>query len=237
MNKKVWVIVTVIVAVLVLLFVAFCVLCQREVGIINTFGEKSDMTFIINRTSHLENTSIEKEIKEVYGWKYQHYFYNNSISKLKIEDDGYITNELLNAITNKDNYLEFPGKIISQLGKYFFLIQKNDGNYICKINEQDDKFTISGYTKTPCNRILYLSPYHLFCTTSKNDTIYMYLTSNLKDAPKILKLDKPSSSQVQRGNILLNHYMFSMASSSPTTTMTALLMEQSNWMTFQSMTE
>jgi len=192
MNKKIWVVITVVVAVLVLLFVAFCVLCQREVGIINTFGEKSDMTFIINRTSHLENTSIEKEIKEVYGWKYQHYFYNNSISKLKIEDDGYITNELLNAITNKDNYLEFPGKIISQLGKYFFLIQKNDGNYICKINEQDDKFTISGYTKTPCNRILYLSPYHLFCTTSKNDTIYMYLTSNLKDAPKILKLDKPS---------------------------------------------
>ena len=67
MNKKVWVIVTVMVAVLVLLFVAFCILCQREVGIINTFGEKSDMTFIINRTSHLDSTSIEKEIKEVYG--------------------------------------------------------------------------------------------------------------------------------------------------------------------------
>ena len=196
MNKKIWVVITVVVAVLVLLFVAFCVLCQREVGIINTFGEKSDMTFIINRTSHLENTSIEKEIKEVYGWKYQHYFYNNSISKLKIEDDGYITNELLNAITNKDNYLEFPGKIISQLGKYFFLIQKNDGNYICKINEQDDKFAISEYTKTPCNRILYLSPYHLFCTTSKNDMIYMYPRMDrwdyLKDSPKILKLDKPS---------------------------------------------
>ena len=66
MNKKVWVIVTVIVAVLVLLFVAFCVLCQREVGIINTFGEKSDMTFIINRTSHLDSTSIEKEINASY---------------------------------------------------------------------------------------------------------------------------------------------------------------------------
>jgi len=195
MNKKIWVVITVVVAVLVLLFIAFCVLCQKEVGIINTFGERSDMAFIINRTSHLENTSIKKEIKEICGWAWGYpgyYFYGNGIAKLKIEDDGYITNELLNAITNKDNYLEFPGKIISQLGKYFFLIQKNDGNYICKINEQDDKFTISGYTKTPCNRILYLSPYHLFCTTSKNDTIYMYLTSNLKDAPKILKLDKPS---------------------------------------------
>jgi len=195
MSKKVQIVVLVVVAVLVLLFIAFCVLCQKEVGIINTFGERSDMAFIINRTSHLENTSIKKEIKEICGWAWGypgHYFYGNGIAKLKIEDDGYITNELLNAITNKDNYLEFPGKIISQLGKYFFLIQKNDGNYICKINEQDDKFTISGYTKTPCNRILYLSPYHLFCTTSKNDTIYMYLTSNLKDAPKILKLDKPS---------------------------------------------
>jgi len=195
MSKKVQIVVLVVVAVLVLLFIAFCVLCQKEVGIINTFGERSDMAFIINRTSHLENTSIKKEIKEICGWAWGYpgyYFYGNGIAKLKIEDDGYITNELLNAITNKDNYLEFPGKIISQLGKYFFLIQKNDGNYICKINEQDDKFTISGYTKTPCNRILYLSPYHLFCTTSKNDTIYMYLTSNLKDAPKILKLDKPS---------------------------------------------
>ncbi len=194
MNKKIWVVITVVVAVLVLLFIA-CVLCQREVGTINTFGERSDMAFIINRTSHLENTSIKKEIKEICGWAWGYpgyYFYGNGIAKLKIEDDGYITNELLNAITNKDNYLEFPGKIISQLGKYFFLIQKNDGNYICKINEQDDKFAISEYTKTPCNRILYLSPYHLFCTTSKNDTIYMYLTSNLKDAPKILKLDKPS---------------------------------------------
>ncbi len=194
MSKKVQIVVLVVVAVLVLLFIA-CVLCQREVGTINTFGERSDMAFIINRTSHLENTSIKKEIKEICGWAWGYpgyYFYGNGIAKLKIEDDGYITNELLNAITNKNNYLEFPGKIISQLGKYFFLIQKNDGNYICKINEQDDKFTISGYTKTPCNRILYLSPYHLFCTTSKNDTIYMYLTSNLKDAPKILKLDKPS---------------------------------------------
>ena len=198
MNKKVWVAVTVVVAaaVLVLLFIASCVLCQKEVGIINTFGKRSDMTFIINRTNHLDSTSIKKEIKEVYGWKYQRYFYNNDISKLKIGDDGYITNELLDAITNKDNYLEFPGKIISQLGKYFFLIQKEDGNYICRINEQDDKFTISGYIKTPCNRILYLSPYHLFCTTSKNDTIYMYPRMDkwdyLKDAPKILKLGKSS---------------------------------------------
>ncbi len=196
MNKRVWVVVTVVVAVLVLLFIASCVLCQKEVGIINTFGKRSDMTFIINRTNHLDSTSIKKEIKEVYGWKYQRYFYNNDISKLKIGDDGYITNELLDAITNKDNYLEFPGKIISQLGKYFFLIQKEDGNYICRINEQDDKFTISGYIKTPCNRILYLSPYHLFCTTSKNDTIYMYPRMDkwdyLKDAPKILKLGKSS---------------------------------------------
>jgi len=196
MNKKMWVVVTVIVAVLVLLFRASCVLWQKEVGIINTFGKRSDMTFIINRTNHLDSTSIKKEIKEVYGWKYQRYFYNNDISKLKIGDDGYITNELLDAITNKDNYLEFPGKIISQLGKYFFLIQKEDGNYICRINEQDDKFTISGYIKTPCNRILYLSPYHLFCTTSKNDTIYMYPRMDkwdyLKDAPKILKLGKSS---------------------------------------------
>jgi len=195
MNKKIWVVVMVIVAVLVLLFIASCFLCQREVGTINTFGEKSDMAFIINRTSHLESTSIKKEIKEICGWAWGYpgyYFYGNGIAKLKIEDDGYITNELLDAVTNKDNYLEFPGKIISQLGKYFFLIQKEDGNYICKINEQDDKFTISGYTKTPCSRILYLSPYHLFCTAPKNDTIYMYLTSNLKDSPKILKLDKPS---------------------------------------------
>ena len=197
MNKKVWVAVTVVVAaaVLVLLFIASCVLCQKEVGIINTFGKRSDMTFIINRTNHLDSTSIKKEIKEICGWAWGYpgyYFYGNGIAKLKIGDDGYITNELLDAITNKDNYLEFPGKIISQLGKYFFLIQKEDGNYICKINEQGDKFTISGCTKTPCNRILYLSPYHLFCTTSKNDTIYMYLTSNLKDEPKILKLDKPS---------------------------------------------
>ncbi|MCE5176581.1 MAG: hypothetical protein ABFD23_01985 [Caldisericales bacterium] len=195
MNKKVQIVVLVVVAVLVLLFIAFCILCQREVGTINTFGEKSDMAFIINRTSHLESTSIKKEIKEICGWAWGYpgyYFYGNGIAKLKIEDDGYITNELLDAITNKDNYLEFPGKTISQLGKYFFLIQKEDGNYICKTNEQDDKLTMSGYTKTPCSRILYLSPYHLFCTTPKNDTIYMYLTSNLKDAPKILKLDKPS---------------------------------------------
>ena len=88
MNKKVWVVVTVVVAVLVLLFIAFYVLCQKEVGIINTFGKRSDMTFIINRTSHLDSTSIKKEIKEVYGWEYPGYYsYANSISKFKIRGD------------------------------------------------------------------------------------------------------------------------------------------------------
>ncbi len=196
MNKKARIIIETVAVVLALIVLVFFATFNFDLFAINTFGKKSDMTFIINRTSHLDSTSIEKEIKEVYGWKYQHYFYNNSISKLKIEDDGHITNELLDAITNKDNYLEFPGKIISQLGKYFFLIQKEDGNYLCKTNEQDDKLTISGYTKTPCNRILYLSSDHLFCTTSKNDTIYMYPRMDrwdyLKDTLKILKLDKPS---------------------------------------------
>ncbi len=191
MNKKVWVIVTVIVAVLVLLFVAFCVLCQREVGIINTFGEKSDMTFIINRTSHLDSTSIEKEINASYKREFPYFFYNGRIAKNKItEDDNYISDNFLNAITNEKNYLEFPGEVISQMG-YYFLIKGNDGNYIYDIDENDYAPSIYKYIKTPCSRMLCINDY-LCCTTSKNDTIYMYNTLNLKDTPKILKLDKPS---------------------------------------------
>ncbi len=190
MNKKIWVVITVVVAVLVLLFIA-CVLCQREVGTINTFGEKSDMTFIINRTSHLGNTSIEKEINASYKREFPYFFYNGRIAKNKItEDDNYISDNFLNAITNENNYLEFPGEVISQMG-YYFLIKGNDGNYIYDIDENDYAPSISKYIKTPCSRMLCINDY-LCCTTSKNDTIYMYLTSNLKDTPKILKLDKPS---------------------------------------------
>ncbi len=192
MNKKVWVAVTVVAAaVLVLLFIASCVLCQKEVGIINTFGKRSDMTFIINRTSHLDSTSIEKEINASYKREFPYFFYNGRIAKDKItEDDNYISDNFLNAITNENNYLEFPGDVISQMG-YYFLIKGNDGNYIYYIDENDYAPSISKYIKTPCSRILCINDY-LCCTTSKNDTIYMYLTSNLKDAPKILKLDKPS---------------------------------------------
>ena len=190
MNKKIWVVITVVVAVLVLLFIA-CVLCQREVGTINTFGEKSDMTFIINRTSHLDSTSIEKEINASYKRGSPYFFYNDRIAKDKItEDDNYISDNFLNAITNENNYLEFPGEVISQMG-YYFLIKGNDGNYIYDIDENDYAPSISKYIKTPCSRMLCINDY-LCCTTSKNDTIYMYLTSNLKDTPKILKLDKPS---------------------------------------------
>ena len=191
MNKKIWVVVMVIVAVLVLLFIAFCILCQREVGIINTFGEKSDMTFIINRTSHLDSTSIEKEIKEVYEWGYPGYYsYANSISKSKIRGD-YITDDLLDTIINKNNYIGFPGKILSRMG-YYLLINKDDNNYLYRINEQDDKFAISEYTKTPCSRIVCYIQDYLCCTTSDNDVIYMYPAFDLKNTPKILKLNKPS---------------------------------------------
>ena len=190
MNKKIWVVITVVVAVLVLLFIA-CVLCQREVGTINTFGEKSDMTFIINRTSHLDSTSIEKEIKEVYEWGYPGYYsYANSISKSKIRGD-YITDDLLNTIINKDNYIGFPGKMISRMWDDF-LIERSNGNYLYKINEQDNKFTISGYIKTPCNRIVCYIQDYLCCTTSSNDVIYKYPAFDLKDASEILKLNKPS---------------------------------------------
>jgi len=191
MNKKVWVVVTVVVAVLVLLFIAFCVLCQKEVGIINTFGKRSDMTFIINRTSHLDSTSIKKEIKEVYGWEYPGYYsYANSISKFKIGGD-YITDDLLDTIMNKDNYFEFPGEVVSQMGRYF-LIKKNDGNYLYRINEEDNKFVISEYTKTPCDRIICYTHIYLCCTTLNSDVVYMYPILNLKNTPKILKLNRLS---------------------------------------------
>ncbi len=191
MNKRVWVVVTVVVAVLVLLFITFCVLYQKEVGIINTFGKKSDMTFIINRTSHLESTSIEKEIKEVYEWGYPGYYsYANNIAKLKIRGD-YITDDLLDTIINKNNYIGFPGKILSRMG-YYLLINKDDNNYLYRINEQDDKFAISEYIKTPCSRIVCYIQDYLCCTTSDNDVIYMYPAFDLKNTPKILKLNKPS---------------------------------------------
>ena len=210
MNKKVWVAVTVVVAaaVLVLLFIASCVLCQKEVGIINTFGERSNDTFIINRTSHLGSTSIKKEIKEVYGWEYPGYYsYANSISKFKIRGD-YITDDLLDTIINKNNYIGFSGKIISRMWNDF-LIERSDGNYLYRINEQDDKFIISGYIKTPCSRIVCYIQDYLCCTTSDNDVIYMYPAFDLKNTPKILKLNKPSFiSSPERNHFRGSLYIF-----------------------------
>ncbi len=210
MNKKVWVAVTVVVAaaVLVLLFIASCVLCQKEVGIINTFGERSNDTSIINRTSHLGSTSIKKEIKEVYGWEYPGYYsYANSISKFKIRGD-YITDDLLDTIINKNNYIGFSGKIISRMWNDF-LIERSDGNYLYRINEQDDKFTISGYIKTPCSRIVCYIQDYLCCTTSDNDVIYMYPAFDLKNTPKILKLNKPSFiSSPERNHFRGSLYIF-----------------------------
>ena len=208
MNKKMWVVVTVVAAVLVLLFIASCVLCQKEVRIINTFGERSDMTFIVNRTSHLGSTSIKKEIKEVYGWEYPGYYsYANSISKFKIRGD-YITDDLLDTIINKNNYIGFSGKIISRMWNDF-LIERSDGNYLYRINEQDDKFTISGYIKTPCSRIVCYIQDYLCCTTSDNDVIYMYPAFDLKNTPKILKLNKPSFiSSPERNHFRGSLYIF-----------------------------
>ncbi len=208
MNKKMWVVVTVVAAVLVLLFIASCVLCQKEVRIINTFGERSDMTFIVNRTSHLGSTSIKKEIKEVYGWEYPGYYsYANSISKFKIRGD-YITDDLLDTIINKNNYIGFSGKIISRMWNDF-LIERSDGNYLYRINEQDDKFIISGYIKTPCSRIVCYIQDYLCCTTSDNDVIYMYPAFDLKNTPKILKLNKPSFiSSPERNHFRGSLYIF-----------------------------
>jgi len=191
MNKRVWVVVTVVVAVLVLLFIASCVLCQKEVGIINTFGERSNDTFIINRTNHLGNTSIEKEINASYKRGFPYFFYNDRIAKNRIvEESDYITNEFLDAITNENNYLEFPGEVISQLG-YYFLVKKDDGNYIYEVDEQDYKTTISKYVKTPCNRLVCINDY-LCCATPNNDMIYMYPGLDLRSTPKILDFKKPS---------------------------------------------
>ncbi|HPL89645.1 MAG TPA: hypothetical protein PLX04_05305, partial [Caldisericia bacterium] len=100
MNKKARIIIETVAVVLALIVLVFFATFNFDLFAINTFGKKSDMTFIINRTSHLGNTSTEKEIKEIYKRNYPYYFYNNKISKLKIEDDGYITKELLDAITN-----------------------------------------------------------------------------------------------------------------------------------------
>jgi len=190
MNKKARIIIETVAVVLALIVLVFFATFNFDLFAINTFGKKSDMTFIINRTSHLGNTSTEKEIKEIYKRNYPYYFYNNKISKLKIEDDGYITKELLDAITNKDNYLEFPGEVISQLGHYF-LVKKDDGNYIYEIDEQDYKTTISKYVKTPCNRLVCINDY-LCCATPNNDMIYMYPGLDLRSTPKILNFKKPS---------------------------------------------
>ena len=151
------------------------------------------MTFIINRTSHLDSASIEKEIKEIYKRSDPYYFYNSKVSKFKIEDNGCITNELLDAITNKDNYLGLPGEILSYMYDYF-LIRRDDGNYLYQIKEQNNKFVFE-CIKTPCSRIIRQSPYYLFCLTPNNDMVYMYDTGGfkeLKNTPKILRLDKPS---------------------------------------------
>ena len=190
MNKKARIIIETVAVVLALIVLVFFATFNFDLFAINTFGKKSDMTFIINRTSHLGNTSTEKEIKEIYKRNYPYYFYNNKISKLKIEDDGYITKELLDAITNENNYLEFPGDVISQLGHYF-LVKKEDGNYIYEVDEQDYKTTISKYVKTPCNRLVCINDY-LCCATPNNDMIYMYPGLDLRSTPKILDFKKPS---------------------------------------------
>ncbi len=191
MNKKARIIIETVAVVLALIILVFFATLNFDFFAISTFGEKSDMAFIINRTSHLESTSIEKEINASYKREFPYFFYNGRIAKDKItEDDNYISDNFLNAITNENNYLEFPGEVISQMG-YYFLIKGNDGNYIYDIDENDYAPSISKYIKTPCSRMLCINDY-LCCTTSKNDTIYMYNTLNLKDSPKILKLDKPS---------------------------------------------
>ena len=191
MNKKARIIIETVAVVLALIVLVFFATFNFDLFAINTFGKKSDMTFIINRTSHLDNTSIEKEIKEVYEWGYPGYYsYANSISKFKIRGD-YITDDLLDTIINKNNYIGFSGKIISRMWNDF-LIERSDGNYLYRINEQDDKFTISGYIKTPCSRIVCYIQDYLCCTTSDNDVIYMYPAFDLKNTPKILKLNKPS---------------------------------------------
>ncbi|MCE5176867.1 MAG: hypothetical protein ABFD23_01995 [Caldisericales bacterium] len=191
MNKKARIIIETVAVLLALIILVFFATLNFDLFATSTFGEKSDMTFIINRTNHLESTSIEKEIKEVYGWEYPGYYsYGNSIAKFKIRGD-YITDDLLNTIINKDNYIGFPGKMISRMWDDF-LIERSNGNYLYRINEQDNKFTISGYIKTPCNRIVCYIQDYLCCTTSSNDVIYMYPAFDLKDASKILKLNKPS---------------------------------------------
>ena len=191
MNKKAWIIIETVAVVLALIVLVSFATFNFDFFATSTFGEKSDMAFIINRTNRLDSTSIKKEIKEVYGWEYPGYYsYANSISKFKIRGD-YITDDLLDTIINKNNYIGFSGKIISRMWNDF-LIERGDGNYLYRINEQDDKFTISGYIKTPCSRIVCYIQDYLCCTTSDNDVIYMYPAFDLKNTPKILKLNKPS---------------------------------------------
>ncbi|NLI39861.1 MAG: hypothetical protein GX421_01545 [Caldisericales bacterium] len=191
MNKKAWIIIETVAVVLALIVLVSFATFNFDFFATSTFGEKSDMAFIINRTNRLDSTSIKKEIKEVYGWEYPGYYsYANSISKFKIRGD-YITDDLLDTIINKNNYIGFSGKIISRMWNDF-LIERSDGNYLYRINEQDDKFTISGYIKTPCSRIVCYIQDYLCCTTSDNDVIYMYPAFDLKNTPKILKLNKPS---------------------------------------------
>ena len=208
MNKKARIIIETVAVVLALIVLVFFATFNFDLFAINTFGKKSDMTFIINRTSHLDNTSIEKEIKEVYEWGYPGYYsYANSISKFKIRGD-YITDDLLDTIINKNNYIGFSGKIISRMWNDF-LIERSDGNYLYRINEQDDKFIISGYIKTPCSRIVCYIQDYLCCTTSDNDVIYMYPAFDLKNTPKILKLNKPSFiSSPERNHFRGSLYIF-----------------------------
>ena len=191
MNKKARIIIETVAVVLAFIVLVFFATFNFDLFAIETFGEKSDMTFIINRTSHLDSTSIEKEINASYKRGSPYFFYNDRIAKDKItEDDNYISDNFLNAITNENNYLEFPGDVISQLG-YYFLVKKEDGNYIYEVDEQDYKTTISKCVKTPCNRLVCINDY-LCCATPNNDMIYMYPGLDLRNTPKILNFKKPS---------------------------------------------
>jgi hypothetical protein len=181
----------------------------QEINIIETFGSITDKTSIINKANNIKYNFLTKEIKEpLREISYGFYISDNSITKSKISPSyDFINNELLNTLTNKDNYLEMQGKIISRMG-HNVIYQKDGIYYLCRLEETNNAMSIISQVETPCNRVITVGV-DFFCTTKNNNEIHRYYLEDNAFKHKVIGLEKPSFiSGPKRNNDILDIYSF-----------------------------
>lgn len=173
----------------IVVFLSIYLFSPLEVNVMETFGPKTDKTSIVNKTNHIKYDFQVNEIKEhLSEIGINFYLSNNSVTKSRTRGNGFVDNKLLDVLTDKDNYIDLPGKIISKSG-YYMIVEKDDTRYLCKLENIDDKIVLVKKIKTPCNRIV-SNDIKLICTTEKNDELYVFPDESIENF-KTIKLDKP----------------------------------------------